>query len=195
MQKLTKTTHQKVLLAPKLEHQIALGAEAVTLEEALKQWISLLFRPGTCLARIRISAQTSEVIQIEKRTTTSINNEIKRLYNVKAEDSLVVLYNLIQTLSNVTPGQYIIRHTVRNGAFATVYKETGVIGKNTLDLHTIYGYDRFNTIPNPPWPMLDKVVVTPMHKCFQRMPLMFYSPKERNHRRFKKNRPKTSKNH
>lgn len=192
-EKLTKTTIQKLLLVPKLEHQLALGAEAVTLEEALKQWISLVFRPATCLARIRISAQSSEVIQVEKRTTVSINNEIKRLYNVKAEDSLNVLYNVIQTLSNVNPGRYIIRHTLRNGAFATVYKESDNTGKNVLDLHAIFGHSQYHTIPNPPWPMLDKVVTTPMHKCFQRMPLMFYAPKVSNKRKYKqKNNPSTS---
>lgn len=40
-----------LLLTPKLEHQVDFGAEAVTLEEALKQWISLIFRPNTSLAR------------------------------------------------------------------------------------------------------------------------------------------------
>ncbi|OAD55762.1 hypothetical protein WN48_04294 [Eufriesea mexicana] len=40
-----------LILTPKLEHQPDLGAEAVTLEEALKQWISLIFRPHTFLAR------------------------------------------------------------------------------------------------------------------------------------------------
>nr|XP_050853419.1 little elongation complex subunit 2-like isoform X1 [Vespula vulgaris] len=184
-EELTPTLRQKLLLVPKLEHQLAFGAEALTLEEGLKQWISLIFRPDTYLARVRISAQSSEIIQIEKRTTISINNEIKRLYNIKAEDTLTLLHNVIQILSNVTPGCYIIRHISRNGAFATVYKETDTKGKNILDLHTIYGYVQFHTIPNTPWPMLDKLLVTPMHKHFKRMPLMFYPQKESNKRKFK----------
>lgn len=36
---------------PKLEHQLSFGAEAVTLEEGLQQWMSLVFRPDTLLAR------------------------------------------------------------------------------------------------------------------------------------------------
>lgn len=39
------------MLTPKLEYQADLGAEAVTLEESLKQWVSLIFRPHTSLAR------------------------------------------------------------------------------------------------------------------------------------------------
>jgi len=39
------------MLAPKMEHQLELGAEAVTLDEGLCQWASLKFRPGTSLAR------------------------------------------------------------------------------------------------------------------------------------------------
>lgn len=51
LQELTPTLRQKLLLVPKLEHQLAFGAEALTLEEGLKQWISLIFRPDTYLAR------------------------------------------------------------------------------------------------------------------------------------------------
>jgi len=42
---------ESLILAPKMEHQLELGAEAVTLEEGLYQWASLKFRPGTSLAR------------------------------------------------------------------------------------------------------------------------------------------------
>lgn len=42
---------QPLILAPKMEHQIGIGAEAVTLEEGLHQWASLKFRPETSLAR------------------------------------------------------------------------------------------------------------------------------------------------
>nr|XP_031828203.1 uncharacterized protein LOC116425111 [Nomia melanderi] len=165
---------QKLLiLAPKLEYQADLGAEAVTLEEALKQWISLIFRPHTFLARVRISATKSEVLQIEQRTAMSINNEIKRLYNIKVEDSLTVLHNVIQSFSNLSPGRYIMRHTIRHGAFAIIYKEVESPGKNTFDLHTVYT-EQCHTLANPPWIPLDKIVPTPMLKCFERMPAMFY---------------------
>lgn len=71
---------------------------------------------------VRISAKTSEILQIEYRTAMSINNEIKRLFNIKVEDSLIILHNVIQSLANLSPGHYIMRHTIRNGAFATVFK-------------------------------------------------------------------------
>lgn len=162
-----------LLLTPKLEHQVDFGAEAVTLEEALKQWISLIFRPNTSLARVRISAKTSEILQIEYRTAMSINNEIKRLFNIKVEDSLIILHNVIQSLANLSPGHYIMRHTVRNGAFATVFKVAENPGKNILDMHTIYG-EQFHTLSNSSWIPLDKTIPTPMLKCFERMPAMFY---------------------
>lgn len=47
----SKEESQFVILAPKMEHQLGLGAEAVTLEEGLHQWASLKFRPKTSLAR------------------------------------------------------------------------------------------------------------------------------------------------
>ncbi|CAL7935085.1 unnamed protein product [Xylocopa violacea] len=160
-------------LSPKLEHQVDLGAEAVTLEEALKQWISLTFRPHTFLARVRILAQTSEVLQIEYRTAISISNEIKRLYDIKVEDSLIILHNTIQTVANLAPGQYIMRHTVRNGAFATVFKGVENPGKNIFDIRSIYD-KKFHTLLNHPWIPLDKTIATPMQKCFERMPALFY---------------------
>lgn len=42
---------QRVMLLPKLEHQVSLGAEAVTAEEALKQWMALTYRPDASLVR------------------------------------------------------------------------------------------------------------------------------------------------
>ncbi|XP_071855980.1 uncharacterized protein [Bombus fervidus] len=162
-----------LLLTPKLEHQADLGAEAVTLEEAFKQWVSLIFRPNTFLARVRISSETSEILQIEYRTAISINNEIKRLYNTKVEDTLIILHNVIQSLANLSSGRYILRHTIRNGAFAAVFKLAESSGKNYFDIHTIY--DKiFHTLPTPPWIPLDKTLPTPMLKCFGRMPALFY---------------------
>ncbi|CAD1469788.1 unnamed protein product, partial [Heterotrigona itama] len=162
-----------LLLTPKLEHQADLGAETVTLEEALKQWISLIFRPHTYLARIRISAKTSEVLQIEHRTAMSINNEIKRLYNIKVEDSLIILHNIVQSLSNLSPGRYIMRRTIRNGASAALFKLAEGPGKNVLDIHSIYS-GVFYTLPNPRWIPLDKTLPTPVLKYFERMPTLFY---------------------
>lgn len=52
----------------------------------------------------------------------SINNEIQRLYNIKVENSLIILHNIIQSLSHFSPGHYIMRHTIRNGAFAALFK-------------------------------------------------------------------------
>lgn len=117
-----------MMISPKLEHQVSLGAEAVTLEEASKQWASLTFRPDTALLRVRIYPNNFEIIQYERRTAMSVNNEMKRLYNVKGEDSLQLMYNVAETMIKMQPGRYLIRHTPRNGAFASVYKETETCG-------------------------------------------------------------------
>ncbi|CAK9821491.1 Little elongation complex subunit 2 [Anthophora retusa] len=181
---LPNNVQRLLLLAPKLEYQVDLGAEVVTLEESLKQWISLICRPHTFLARVRISAKTSEILQIEQRTAISINNEIKRLYNMKVEDSLTILHNVVQSLKNLSPGRYIMKHTVKNGAFATIYKEVESPGKNSFDMYAIYG-ERFHNLLNPSWIPLDKTIPTPMLKCFERMPAMFHPS---NNKTFSKNK-------
>ncbi|KAL0116753.1 hypothetical protein PUN28_009992 [Cardiocondyla obscurior] len=169
---------QTLLLAPKMEHQLMFGAEAVTIEEGLHQWASLKFRPETSLARVRIETNTSEIIQIERCTTTSLSKELKRLYNIKVENSLNILHNIIKGLSSLTPGQYIMRYVPLNGPFAYVYKQAEY-RQNCLDLHNICKLmlaEKFYTIPKTPWPPIDNMVTTPMIRCFQRMPAM-YLPK------------------
>ncbi|XP_028050349.1 uncharacterized protein LOC105838508 [Monomorium pharaonis] len=163
---------QSLILAPKMEHQLSFGAEATTLEEGLHQWASLKFNPKTSLARVRIAADTSEVIQIEKHTLMSLGVEIKRLYNVKVEDSLSILHNIIEGLSSLTPGQYIMQHIPQSGPFAYVYKQADY-RKDAFDLHTICQSATFETTPKTPWPPIDIMMTTPAIKCFQRMPAMF----------------------
>ncbi|XP_034952032.1 uncharacterized protein [Chelonus insularis] len=166
-----------IKLVPKLENQLSLGAEAVTLEEAAKQWISLAFTPDTSLVRLRIHQKTSELIQYERRSPISINNELVRLYNVRGEDILPLLYNITETMIKMTPGKYLLRHTIRSGAFVTIYKAVDTNDKNTMDLQTIYCDEEFRTIPNSPWPSIDKTLLTPALICFNRMPATFYPSK------------------
>ncbi|XP_012275957.1 uncharacterized protein LOC105697317 [Orussus abietinus] len=177
IERLPDGNEQPVIIAPKLEHQVALGAEAITLEEAIKQWASLIFQPEASLIRVRLAAATSEVLHIERRSAVSVNNEIKRLYNIQVESVLALLYNIIDELQSLTTGRYLIRHTIQNGSFAIIYKETDNLGKNGLDLNAVYADKTFYTIPITPWPALDKAVVTPAHKFFNRMPAMFHPSK------------------
>ncbi|XP_011139519.1 uncharacterized protein LOC105183237 isoform X2 [Harpegnathos saltator] len=164
---------QLLMLAPKLEHQLALGAEAATLEESLEQWTSLMFRPDTSLARVRIAAESGEIIQIERHTVMSLSAEIQRLYKIKVKDSLAILHNVIEKLSCLTPGRYLMRYTAQHGPFAYVYKETDECGKNNFDLHSVYESEVFNTISDTPWPPIDTILMTPTHKYLYRMPAMF----------------------
>ncbi|KAI4485351.1 hypothetical protein M0804_006856 [Polistes exclamans] len=184
-----ESTRQKILLVPKLEHQTAFGGEAITLNEGLKQWISLIFRPDTCIARVRISMSKAEIIQIQKRNALAICNEVKRLYNKKVNVSLILLYNIIQTLSYASPGNYIITNS-KDGTFAIVYKETSTTGQNVLDLQTLYESSQCHTIPTFSWPKLDRLCITPLHERLNRMPLMFIPRK--GHKRKLKAKTSTS---
>ncbi|XP_011859215.1 PREDICTED: little elongation complex subunit 2-like isoform X3 [Vollenhovia emeryi] len=163
---------QTLILAPKMEHQLAYGAEAVTLDEGMQQWISLKFRPKALLARVRIATDTAEIIQIERHTSLSVSKDLKRLHNVKVQDSLSILHNIIEELSSLTPGQYIIRHVPQNGPFACVYKPVNH-RKNVFDLHAMYKSMTYETISKFPWPPIDIMMTTPAIKCYKKMPAMF----------------------
>ncbi|CAG5076583.1 Similar to ICE2: Little elongation complex subunit 2 (Bos taurus) [Cotesia congregata] len=167
----------RIKLAPKLENQLYLGAEAVTIEEGARQWISLAFTPDTTLLRVRMSAQTLEYIQRETRSTVSISNELNRLHNVKGEDAYPIIYNVADTMTKMPPGRYLLRHTPRNGAFANIYKETDQQGKNTIDLEVIFCQNEFETASNPPWPLIDNKALTPALIHWKRLPAMFYPSK------------------
>ncbi|KAK0183243.1 hypothetical protein PV327_001302 [Microctonus hyperodae] len=185
-----------VKLIPKLEHQTPLGCEAVTLDEAAKQWITLTFTPNAYVIRVRIDQPTSEYLQIEKRTTSSINNELNRLYNTKGENTLLLIYNIIECMKEMNPGRYLLRHTLRNGPFASLYLETNNPGKQSINLDVIYCENQLRTIPNTPWITLDKMTPTPASKFFKRMPVMFYPSKSVNQnptKKIKRNRRKQSK--
>lgn len=82
------------------------------------------YRNVICVTAVRIEANSAEMIQIERHTMTSLNSEIRRLHNVKPEESLKILHNLIETLSVFSPGRYIVQHVPKYGPFAYVYKET-----------------------------------------------------------------------
>ncbi|EZA53909.1 hypothetical protein DMN91_009945 [Ooceraea biroi] len=168
-----------LMLSPKMEHQLGFGAEAISLKEGLHEWASLTFRPEASLARVRIEADSGEVIQIERHTTTSLNNEIRRLHNVRTEDSLKILYNVIEKLSVLTPGRYIVRHIPRHGPFAYVYKKTDELKKKTLNLDMIYESKQFENSHITPWPPIDRILTTPWMRHSKKMPAMFnpYYPK------------------
>ncbi|XP_072767674.1 uncharacterized protein [Anoplolepis gracilipes] len=166
-------SHTYIMLTPKMEHQLEFGAEAATFAEISHQWTSLIFRPEASLARVRLAADTSEIIQIEKHTAASLSNEMRRLYNVKIEDSLSILHNIIKELSSLTPGQYIMRHIPQRGPFAYVYKQNEGPGKNVFDLRIVCQSGIFQTVPKTPWPFIDTMLTTPALRHFKKMPAMF----------------------
>lgn len=59
------------MIAAKVEHQLALGAEAVSVEEAAKQWMSLTFRPGTSLLRSKLSTKFYLLSILSKKLSLS----------------------------------------------------------------------------------------------------------------------------
>ncbi|XP_046473537.1 little elongation complex subunit 2 isoform X1 [Neodiprion pinetum] len=177
VERMNKNLLHPIMLVPKLEHQVSLGAEAVTAEEALKQWTMLTYRPNTSLVRVRISAKSSDIIQVERRTIGSINNEMKRLYGLNGEDSLVILHNVVHELKKLKPGNYLLRHTPSNGAFATIYQEAEFSAKNVFDLHSVYSQNYAQIIPKPSWPPIDTMVVTPAFAFSERMPATYYPSK------------------
>lgn len=73
---------------------------------------------------VRAAAFNAEYIQLERRSANAINNEINRLYSVKGEDSYSIIYNIVEHMTKMSPGRYVLRHTARHGAFVNIYKET-----------------------------------------------------------------------
>lgn len=67
----------------------------------------------------------TEVVTTERCTMQKINNEANSLYNYKPHLSLGLLYSLLAELTELVPGNYLLKHADKDGPFLTLLEETG----------------------------------------------------------------------
>ncbi len=66
---------EPVTVSCKVEQQPSLGAGTMTRSELAREWISTMARPGSRLARLRVSAHDQTVLMCQRRSLKDLTNE------------------------------------------------------------------------------------------------------------------------
>lgn len=146
----------KVILSIKLEYQTNFGAEQMSREELLNEWIQIKFSPNTIIMRFRIHVKSMEILSVIKLKIEDVEKELKEIYNYDPLDSMDILFNVFSCIYNLPESKYIIQGQ-RNDKECNkliVYKEVvenGKIVTNDEDFQIIESFTR-------KWIPIDKIV-------------------------------------
>ena len=94
---------------------------------------------------------------------------------------LVNLCIVFTELSNLPPGQYLLQHTAKTGAFCNVLEASSKTGPSQMDLHTMYTtLQPSNTVTGMvKYQPIDTSILTPWHLANCRVPGTFEPPGNR----------------
>ncbi|TRY73615.1 hypothetical protein TCAL_01867 [Tigriopus californicus] len=170
---------QRYSLSSKLEYQTQFGASVMTRSEIAKEWIATLARPDSGLVRIRTDALTYNVLLTERKLLKHLTKEGISV-DFRPGEQLGVLHTIFSSLKAIAePGQYLMRHDGKTGAFVRVFKASkeGENSPHCYNLHDNFAVKahedaQLNVQFNP----IDTNKVTPLHLHQKRVPGIF-SPK------------------
>ncbi|CAG9804296.1 unnamed protein product [Chironomus riparius] len=147
----------RVIISIKFEYQTYFGAEKMSREELLNEWIQIKFSPPiTIVMRYRIDVRSMEILSVIKLKIEDIENELKNNYSYDPLDSMDILFNLFNCIHNLPESRYIIQGQ-RNDKECNklvVYKEVAENGKfitNDDDFKILESFSR-------KWFPIDKIV-------------------------------------
>jgi hypothetical protein len=147
----------RVILSIKFEYQTIFGAEQMSREELLNEWIQIKFSPpNTIIMRYRIHVKSMEILSVIKLKIEDIEKELKDIYNYDPLDSMDILFNLFNCIHNLPESRYIIQGQ-RNDKECNklvIYKEVAENGKfitNDEDFKITESFTR-------KWVPIDKIV-------------------------------------
>ena len=173
--KVAGVTKDGALVTPsvKLEHQSQFGAEQVSVSQCAKEWISSLIRPGSLATRFRITPD-SQICMVEQKTLNQLTQE-SRVVGMDPSKQLVNLHNIFSDVRSLSPGQYILQHTDKSGAFCNVLEASSINNISCFDLHDLYSnFDASVTVPGKvQYQPIDTNILTPWHIVNNRVPGTF----------------------
>lgn len=160
----------KAIFSIKFEYQTSFGAEQMSREELLKEWIQLKFTVNCKVLRFRIDAASLVILSVTKLTVDEIQKELKELYNYDPHDGFGTLFNIFNCVKNLPNGIYILQAQRNDDCNSLlIYREDLEHGK------TIISDDDFEVIETftRKWIPIDKKVVTFLHLNEQIAPCCF----------------------
>lgn len=123
-----------------MEYQLDFGGSVASKSELSREWTSLFFRPFSKLYRgktnapstfllsffcrfsVRIDGTNYQVVMNESCSMQKINTEAMVHYQYKPHLSLGVLHKVCVELAKLEPGNYMLHHTHKHGAFVGLLK-------------------------------------------------------------------------
>lgn len=156
---------------PKLEYQLTYGVECLSSSEACQLWTETLLHSSTESFIAHIDAFTSTVAMLRKLEDDWIHNIS---CGFKPSKSLNILHHLLQKLTRLDEGQYLLRHKVGE-PFVNILKATP--GNDRQGVHNLQqihsGIPPPPTSAVPPWIPVDPTVCLPVHRLHGRVPCTF----------------------
>lgn len=151
--------NEKVIISIKIEYQTKFGAEQMTKEELMNEWIKLKFNGDCLLVRYRIDAKTLEIISHMKLNIEQIETELKESYSFDPCDMLNVMLNIFNCIRNLPESVYLIQAKNENELNKLlIYKESG-IGKKLFTDDSIEISQNFTR----KWIPIDRKIITFIH--------------------------------
>lgn len=98
----------KTIISVKIEYQTNFGAEQMTKEELLNEWIQLKLMHNRVLLRYRIDARSMKILSVQELRFEEIEKEINDLYNCNPNEYLETLFSVIRCIRNLPRGEYLI---------------------------------------------------------------------------------------
>lgn len=98
-----------VNLSFKLEFQTNFGAEKMTKEELLKEWITHKLSIQSKTLRYRVDAKTLQILSITEISIEDIERDLREIYDFDPLDALELLFNTFNTIKNLPHGNYLIQ--------------------------------------------------------------------------------------
>lgn len=164
-----------VNIFPKLEYQLTYGVECLSSSEACELWTETLLHSSAESFIAHIDALTSRVALVRKLPDDWICNIS---CGFKPPRSLNILHHLLQKLTRLDEGQYLLRHKVGE-PFVNILKAAHGNGRqgvyNLQQIHSHIPPPPASAVP--PWIPVDPSVCLPFHRQHGRVPCTF-PPKE-----------------
>lgn len=146
----------RVILSIKFEYQTNFGAEQMSREELLNEWIQIKFSPNTIIMRYRIHVKSMEILSVIKLKIRDIEKELKDLYNYDPVDAMDTLFNVFNCIYNLPQSRYIIQGQQNDKECnkLVIYKEVDENGKHIINDEEFTILETFTR----KWVPIDKVV-------------------------------------
>ncbi|KAF0301252.1 Little elongation complex subunit 2 [Amphibalanus amphitrite] len=157
----------------KVAYQPAYGIEVMTRPEVISQWLDCLLRPNSRVVRVHLDPISQMVLAAEERSFSQLTEEFAKYdTGFKPPYGLQVLESVLVELTQQPPGQYLLSHDSRSGAFVRLSRASAPDG-GSLKLQ--FPVSPVRTLLDSPRCLgLDPSILTPYNTRYGRVPATFH---------------------